>query len=131
MAFYKETLKIGEKLEKMGWKVLYPESALIMKARNDFNPSHFKNSITPEQRGKFIKFHFEKELKSQAILVVNKTKKGIKGYIGGNALMEMGIAFGANIKIYILHPLGKNHPFYEEIVAMSPIVLGNNLRNLK
>lgn len=131
MAFYQELLKMGEALEGKKWKVLYPESALIMKKRNDFIPSHFKDAVTPRQRGEFIKRHFDKELKSTAILIVNKTKNGIRGYIGGNVLMEMGIAFGSGIKIYILHPISKKQPFQEEILAMSPKFLNGKIENLK
>lgn len=131
MAFYKELLSIGEKLEKMNFHVLYPESSLIMKKSNNFSPSVFKNSYTDAERGKFIKLHFQKVTKSNAILVINKTKKGIKGYVGGNTLMEMGIAFGANIKIYLLHPVSKNNSFYEEIVAMSPIILKGKIDTIK
>lgn len=124
-------LKIGEKLEGTGYKVLYPESSLIMKKRNDFEPSHFKDAITPAQRGKFIKLHFEKETRSDAILVVNKTKNGIRGYIGANVLMEMAIAFNSEVKIYILHPISKKQPFQEEILATSPTFLNGHLEKLR
>ena len=131
MAFYKDMLKIGERLEDMGYKVLYPESSLIMKKRNDFEPSHFKDAITPAQRGKFIKLHFDKILKSDSILVINKTKNGIRGYIGANVLMEMTIAFSSGVKIYILHPFSKKQPFQEEIFATSPTFLNGHLERLK
>lgn len=127
MAFYKDVLKIGKTLEKRGFNVLYPESALMMKERNDFSAERFKKGVTMEQRGKFMKLHFEKELKSHSILIVNKTKNGIRGYIGGNVLMEMGIAFGSNIKIYVLHRLSKNQPFKEEILGMSPVIINGKL----
>ena len=130
MSFYPELLKIGEKLEKRGLKVLYPESSLIMKERNDFNVIHFRKGITNKDKARFIKSHFQKILKSQSILVVNNTKKGMRGYIGGNALMEMGIAFGSNIKIYLLRSVAKNHPFYEEIAAMNPTVIKGDFKKI-
>lgn len=131
MTFYPEVLKLGQKLERKGWKVLYPESALIMQKTKNFDPIEFRKHITAKDKAKFIKLHFEKELTSSAILVVNKTKNGIKGYVGGNALMEMGIAFNADIKIYLLHPYLKTHPFYDEISAMQPIVLNGKIDKLK
>ncbi|MBP7832692.1 MAG: hypothetical protein KA035_02875 [Candidatus Levybacteria bacterium] len=131
MSFYPDVLKIGKELEDTGWKVLYPESALLMKMKGNFDPLEFRESITTKDKGKFIKLHFKKELKSEAILVVNKTKNGIRGYIGGNALMEMGIAFNSGIRIYLLHAVSKTHPFYDEISAMEPAILNGKINNLK
>lgn len=131
MSFYQEVLRIGKKLEKKDWKVLYPESSLIMQQKNNFDPVEFRKHITVKDKGRFIKSHFKKELTSDAILVVNKVKNGIRGYVGGNALMEMGIAFQAGIKIYLLHSYSKKHPFYDEISAMEPIVLSGKIEKLK
>lgn len=131
MSFYTDVFKIGQELENMGWKVLYPESALIMKQKENFDPKQFRGSITTKDKARFIKLHFKKELKSHAILVVNKTKNGIKGYVGGNALMEMGIAFNAGIKIYVLNKYPKNGPFYDEISAMEPIVLNGKVSEIE
>ena len=82
-----------------------------MKQRSNFDPKEFRKHITAKDKGKFIKLHFEKIEKSDAILIVNKVKNGIRGYIGANAMMEAGIAFNRNIKIYLLHPYSKTHPF--------------------
>lgn len=131
MSFYPDVLKIGKELEDTGWKVLYPESALIMQKTKNFDPIEFRKHITLQDKAGFIKLHFEKELTSSAILVVNKTKNGIKGYVGGNALMEMGIAFNAGIKIYLLHSVSKTHPFYDEISAMEPTILNGKINGLK
>ncbi len=131
MSFYPDVLKIGKELENTGWKVLYPESALLMKLKDNFDPHAFRKSITIKDKGRFIRLHFKKELKSEAILVVNKTKNGIRGYIGGNALMEMGIAFNSGIRIYLLHAISKTHPFYDEISAMEPTILNGKIDTLK
>ncbi|MFQ5770208.1 MAG: hypothetical protein ACE5HX_06710, partial [bacterium] len=48
--------------------------------------------------------HFEKIKKSDAILVVNPDKDGKKNYIGGNTLLEMGLAFFLNKKIHSKKP---------------------------
>lgn len=128
MTFYPEILKIGTRLEEKGWHVLYPESALIMKERGNFNPIEFRKHITAKDKGKFIKLHFKKIVKSDAILIVNKTKNGIRGYVGANAMMEAGLAFHNYIKIYLLHPYSMSHPFFEELSAMKPTVLNGKLK---
>lgn len=131
MTFYPDVIKIGEALEKKGWSVEYPESALIMRERNDFDPKHFRKNITSRDKGKFIKLHFKKIEKSQAILIVNTTKNGVRGYIGANAMMEGGLAFHKGIKIYLLHPFSKSHPFFDEISAMEPVILQGKLDKIK
>ena len=39
---------------------------------------------------------------ADAVLVLNYDKKGIKNYIGGNTLMEIGFAHVLNQKIFLL-----------------------------
>lgn len=131
MTFYPDVLKVGEKLEAKGWTVLYPESLQIMKQKNNFDPKEFRKHITAKDKGRFIKLHFDKIEKSNAILIVNKTKNGIRGYIGANAMMEAGIAFNRKIKIYLLHPYSKTHPFYDEISAMEPIITNGLIEKIK
>ena len=58
-------------------------------------------------------------------------KNGIKGYIGGNTLIEIGMAFDRKIPIFLMNeipddeiPDGVN--YREEIVAMEPIIIGQD-----
>ena len=48
----------------------------------------------------YIRQHYAHILQSDAILIVNLEKKGMKNYIGGNCLMEMGMAYVNNKKIF-------------------------------
>ena len=47
-----------------------------------------------------IRGYYEKIKHCDAVLVVNADKKGIKNYIGGNTLLEMGFAHVLNKKLY-------------------------------
>lgn len=68
---------------------------------------------------------------ADAVLVVNLDKNGIKNYIGGNTLMEVGFAHVLNQKIYLLNPI-PDIPFYtSEIEAMHPIILNGDLSRIK
>jgi len=40
-----------------------------------------------------IKVYFEEIKNSDAIIVINEEKNGVKGYIGGNAFLEIGFAY--------------------------------------
>ena len=73
-------------------------------------------------------FHLIKE--SDAILVLNYEKSGIKNYIGGNTLMEIGFAHVNGKKIFLLNPPPAEVSYAEEIEAMMDFVLNGDLSKL-
>ena len=75
----------------------------------------------------YIRQHYDHILKSDAVLIVNLEKKGIKNYIGGNCLMEMGMAYVNNKKIFLLNDIPVETSYLDEIKAMDPICLSGNL----
>ena len=61
--------------------------------------------------------------KSDAILVLNYDRKGIKNYIGGNTFLEIGFAHVLDKKIYLLNPIPDINFYKEEIEAIHPEIL--------
>ncbi|HBO16435.1 MAG: hypothetical protein UR69_C0003G0047 [Candidatus Moranbacteria bacterium GW2011_GWE2_35_2-] len=53
----------------------------------------------------YIKYHYNKIVESDAVLVLNFDKNGVKNYVGGNTLMELGFAYVHNKKIFLLNPI--------------------------
>ncbi len=74
-----------------------------------------------------IKDHYEKVDWCDAVLIVNQEKRGIQGYVGGNTLIEIGVAFYLKKKIYILNPVSSELSYKQEIMGMKPKILNNNL----
>jgi hypothetical protein len=71
---------------------------------------------------------------SDAILVLNLTKNGIDGYIGGNTLMEMGFAYGYRKKIFLLNSVparSERMHYVDEIVSMGPVIIDGDLARIK
>jgi hypothetical protein len=66
---------------------------------------------------------------TDAILVANYPKKGIKDYIGGNSFLEMGFAHVLNKPIYLLHAI-PDLMYSDEIEAMQPILLKGDISKL-
>lgn len=63
-----------------------------------------------------------------AVLVMNLDKRGIKNYIGGNTLMEIGFAHVLGQKVFLLNPV-PDIPYYKmEIEAVRPIVINGDYR---
>jgi hypothetical protein len=64
---------------------------------------------------------------ANAVLVLNYDKHGVKNYIGGNTLMEIGFAHVLNQKIFLLHPVPDISYYRTEIEAVRPIILNGDL----
>ena len=77
----------------------------------------------------FIRNHYDIITNSDAILVLNHDKKGIKNYIGGNSLIEMGFAHVHNKKVFLLNPVPELS-YSDEISAMTDIVLNGDLNKI-
>jgi len=78
----------------------------------------------------WIKWYYNSIVNSDAILVLNFDKKGIKNYIGGNTLMEIGFAHVNNKKIFLLNPIPKDVSYKDEIEAMTDIILEGDLSRI-
>ncbi len=108
------------------------EKALKSKGYGVFLPSmrdyHHESSFAKIQHG-LMKEHFKKIDGSHAIYVANYDKNGIAGYIGGNSFAEMVKAFDRGIPIFLLNRV-PGMTYLEEIIAMQPIVVGENLELL-
>jgi len=74
--------------------------------------------------------HYKRILESDAILFVNSEKNGIKNYIGGNVLIEMGQAYVNHKIIFLLNGMPSGLPYMDEIEAMDPICLFGDLSNI-
>ncbi len=74
----------------------------------------------------YIRYHYNEIVNSDAILVLNFDKNGIKNYIGGNTLMELGFAYVSNKKIFLLNRI-PDISYKDEIEAMEPVILNGNL----
>jgi nucleoside 2-deoxyribosyltransferase len=127
MNFYEELVRIETELKNNGFEVEIPVSAKSMKAKNDFDVTHFKGVFTPRQKGEFIQENFENIASCDAILVIHNEKNGIEGYIGANVLMEIGLAFYLKKKIYIWNQYPEDAPYKEELLAFNVEVINQNL----
>ena len=66
-----------------------------------------------------------------AVLVMNFDRHGIKNYIGGNTLMEIGFAHVLNQKVFLLNPI-PDIPYYKmEIEAVEPVVINGDYSLVK
>jgi hypothetical protein len=132
---YMDVLKIEKELNKLGFKTKIPQTAKTMQRTNNFDVSSYKtwykNKKDYAKKTKLISAHFKKILDSDAILVVNMSKNGIEGYIGGNVLMEMTIAFQFKKPIFIYNNISEDLQIKEEIYGLKSKFIGGDLTKIK
>ena len=132
--FAKEMVEIYRQLEKIGHQPLMGEgmfelaegtSKQLVDKQNGMENSDIKRKYD------VIKWWHNCIKSGDAILVCNFDKNGVKNYIGGNVLMEMGFAHVNDKKIFLLNPLPEESPYIDEIKAMVNIVLNGDLAKIK
>jgi len=127
--------EISDQLSKMGFEVLLPSTSIEL-----LNGSVTKEQLLEEAssleghkrkiEGNVIKDYYTKIAESYAILVVNMSKKGIDGYIGGNTFLEMGFAHVLDKPIYIYNELPQMS-YSDELKAMPGIDINQDLSLIK
>lgn len=128
MAFAKEMMDTKDQLEKLGHVCFIPESTDNY-AEGRMEKVSGSESAERKITNNFIRKHYELITNSDAILVLNHDKKGVKNYIGGNSLMEMGFAHVHNKKVFLLNPVPELS-YSDEISAMTDIVLNGDLNKI-
>jgi len=136
IVFSRQMGKIAKKLESKEHQVDLPFYAIkILKGEVDHE--EFIKEKDEKGDGKFrelaeedlIKRYFKLINESDAVLVLNLDKNGIKNYIGGNTLIEMGFAYVLDKKIFLYNPI-PNMGYTDEIKAMKPIILEEDLSKI-
>jgi hypothetical protein len=131
IAFHDEMLAAKKELQQRGHEVKLPplevedESGRLIPVKKFYGLRKQETkdeSWIRDRHREAMRNHFDKVEWSDAVLILNHEKKGIPGYIGANTLLEMGLAFHLNKKIYLLNEVPEVDS-KEEILCMRPIIL--------
>ncbi len=115
--FFEKLYDIKNALENRGHQILLPSMR---------NYHHLEEDALAKIQHDLIDEHFSKIGQSDALYVANYDKNNIAGYIGGNTLLEMGIAFYRKIPILLLNPVPSQVAYRGELLALRPIILGED-----
>lgn len=66
-----------------------------------------------------------------AVLVLNLDKNGVKNYIGGNTLMEIGFAHVLHQKVFLYNPIPEIPYYKTEIEAVQPVIINGDLTKIQ
>jgi nucleoside 2-deoxyribosyltransferase len=127
-AFRKEMVEYRDRLNKMGHSaIISPVMEELALGKNEALMKLIETDhARAKKEGGYIKWYYNAIVNSDAILVLNLDKKGVKNYIGGNTLMEMGFAHVNDKKIFLLNQV-PDLSYKEEINAMLTKILDGDL----
>ena len=125
--FHDDMLDIQKKLEAKGHTILMPVKADGV----DYWAADNTARVKAKKELELISEHFKKIEKSDAILVVNITKREIENYVGANTFLEIGFAHYIDKKIYFLNPIPDQPYILDELQTIEPIVLHGDLEKLQ
>lgn len=134
LSFAYEMKDLSERLKKLGFEVESPVTAariidgeitLDEIKREKETGAFSKRSIQADAIRRYHRIIKD----ADTVLVANFEKNGLKGYIGGNAFLEMGSAHVMNKPIYLLHQI-PDMAYKDEIAAMQPIVIEGDLSRI-
>lgn len=129
MSFAKEMAKTKEQLEKIGHAAEVPYDTQKFIDEPNYTTDNHQENYKHCLEYNIIKKGFDAVAESDAILVLNYPKNNISGYIGASSLMEIGIAYYLNKKIFLLYPPPpvNETKYSHEILIMQPIIIDRNL----
>lgn len=129
MQFTEKMLETKEALDKLGHQAFVTDLHKPFIGKTDEEKEviklHQKNNMDA------IREFWRAMQGKEAVLVLNLDKNGIKNYIGGNTLMEIGFAHVLNQKIFLLNPIPEIHYYKTEIEAVKPIIINGDLSLIK
>lgn len=129
MQFTDKMLEVKEKLQELGHDAFVTDlhKAMVGKTSEDIEKIKLHQKYNMDAIREFWKMMQG----ADAVLVLNLDKNGIKNYVGGNTLMEIGFAHVLNQKVFMLNPIPKLPYCETEIKAVKPVILYGDLTKIK
>lgn len=129
--------EVADMLEGSGHEVVIPITSQRI-LNGELTMEEFKKEKQKSGDGAFrrkikddvIKRYYKIIGESDALVVLNLEKNGVKNYIGGNTFLEMGFAYVLGKNIYLYNGI-PDLSYKEEILAMQPVVISGDISKIK
>lgn len=135
IAFYDEMMQVKETLINLGHEVDLPpfeiqdDTGKMIPVKEYYERRKTETSNIGwiwDEKERAMHLHLKKIEWADSILVLNYSKNEIENYIGGNTLIEMGVAFYLKKKIFLYNSIPEIN-YKEEILGMKPIIINRQL----
>lgn len=128
MQFVEKMLGVKDELNKLGHDAFVTKLHDALVGKSDEEKEKIK--IYQKNNLDAIREFWNAMQGADAVLVLNLDKNGIKNYIGGNTLMEIGFAHVLNQKIFLYNPMPDIIYYKSEIEAVRPIIINGDLSKI-
>jgi len=128
MQFTEKMLEFRDKLNELGHEALVTDLHKNLVGKTDEEKEKIK--LHQKYNMDAIRAFWRMMQGADAVLVLNYNKHGIKNYVGGNTLMEIGFAHVLNQKIFMLNPIPDMPYCKSEIEAVKPVILNGDLTKI-
>lgn len=125
MQFVDKMIEVRNKLKALGHNAFLTDLHKTMIGKTDGEIEKIK--LYQKYNLDAIRVFWKAMQGADAVLVLNFDKNGIKNYIGGNTLMEIGFAHVLNQKIFLWNPIPEMPYCKTEIEAMKPVIINGDL----
>ena len=129
MQFNDKMLEVKDKLWELGHDAFVTDLHKAMVGKTDEEIEKIK--LHQKYNMDAIREFWNMMQGADAVLVLNYDKNGIKNYVGGNTLMEIGFAHVLNQKVFMLNPIPKMQYCKTEIEAVNPIILNGDFSKIE
>ncbi len=124
MHFAKEMLETKKYFDNSGWEAIVPADAndCLINPELDMDDEHcYQFDIMRDCMNKLAE--------CDVALFLNHPKNGEDGYIGASTLIELGLAYYLNKRIYLLNqpPSKEKFKHMQEVFHMKPIIINGDL----
>ncbi len=127
MSFAKEMKEAKETLESIGYEVYVPldTEQVIKNSDKKYDMKFLKELGVGRGDAELV-------AESDAFLILNYEKNGIKGYIGPGAYRDLSVAWWLKKKIFFLFPYDENQNNHKyEMLGFNPIILNSDINCIK
>ncbi|NQV00379.1 MAG: hypothetical protein HQ538_06595, partial [Parcubacteria group bacterium] len=125
MQFVDKMIEARDKLIKMGHDAFASKFCESMVGKS--NEEIEKIKLDQKYNKDAIREFWNSMQGADAVLVLNFDKKGIKNYIGGNTLMEIGFAYVLKQKIFLWNDIPDMDYCRTEIEAVKSVIINGDL----
>lgn len=128
MQFAEKMIEAKLALEKLGHLVFVSMETESLVGKSDDEKEIIK--LDQKFNKNAIKEFWHQMEGADAILVLNYNKNGVENYIGGNSLLDIGIAYYLNQKIFLMNPIPEIRYYKSEIEAVNPTIINGDLSKI-
>ncbi len=129
MQYTEQMLKVRDQLKTLGHDAYVTDLHAAFIGKSDEEKEIIK--IHQKNNQDAIREFWRIMQGGDAVLVLNLDKNGIKNYIGGNTLMEIGFAHVLDQKVFLMNPIPEIPIYKSEIEAVKPTIIHGDLKKIK